>query len=254
MQELINIIERRLNEQDLVNGKNRIAGLSSFIEDVENINDKAIEEVYNYIIKLLLRVNDDDQFKFLDLVQGLISHYFSKQSDLINESVIFYLTIQQEVDMYKIVEGRLISKLREFEKSLVNGLNLSGSKTKVLKYSKEERRQFYLNISKNIGLFEEPKMADDFAEFMSEPHGLHTKYSLRLRCSNRDFHYVLTTIHNKDSEFKFEKKHLFNQLFIYGKNGKILNEHQFQKVPHQPKNAKEFLGNIEKCFELLKKD
>jgi hypothetical protein len=48
-------------------------------------------------------------------------------------------------------------------------------------------------------------MGENFAEFMSDPHCLHAKYSLRLRCSNRYFHFVLTTIHNKENELiKFE--------------------------------------------------
>ena len=254
MQELIDIVELRLKDDDLINSKIKIEGLVIPIETYDNINFNAIDDVFNFIAKALSRVKTDQKHKYFESIRNLIKSYFSNKCELLKSRELKYQFVRAEIELYLIVEAKLLHKITDLQKSLINGIKPAASKGKVLKYSKEQRRLFYLDISKKIGLFEEPQMAVHFAEFMSDPRGTHPKYSLHLRCSNRDFNFVLTTIHNKIEEFKFEKKNFFHQLLVFGKNGKFLNQKQFQNGLKEPKYANELLSIIESCLEQLKKD
>lgn len=254
MQELINIVELRLKEDDLINHKERISRLEIPIETYDNINMNAIDDVFNFIAKVLSRVKTEQKHKYFESIRNLINSYFSNKCERLKSSVFNFQFVQAEIELYQIVEAKLLHKITDLQKGLINGIKPTASKVKVLKYSKEQRRLFYLDISKKIGLFEESQMDEYFAKFMSDPRGTHPKYSLQLRCSNRDLNFVLTTIYNKIEEFKFEKKNFFDQLLVYGKNGKHLNQKQFQNGLKEPKYAKELLSIIESCLEQLKKD
>jgi hypothetical protein len=198
MQELINIVELRLKDDDLINNKKSIEGLIIPIETYENINFNAIDDVFNFIAKALSRVKIDQKHKYFESIRNLINSYFSNKCELLKSSELNYQFVRAEIELYLIVEAKLLHKITDLQKSLINGIKPAASKGKVLKYSKEQRRLFYLDISKKIGLFEEPQMAVHFAEFMSDPRGTHPKYSLQLRCTNRDFNFVLTTISQQD--------------------------------------------------------